>query len=216
MKSLTKKQKKVLDYISDSLSKQEQSPTVNEIKNALGFKSTRSVSQYLEALVEKGYITKSSDARSIKLVNYYEKVNNETVLLPLYGLASCGTPEFYADENIQDYISVDEKLLKGNKKNYYLVRAKGTSMNKEIDNDSLVLLEKKDYYDEKENILAVVNGKAIIKKLFKGFSALLLMPSSTEDSHKPLVVRDDFYIAGKVICTIPDPNNTEEIRYVPL
>jgi len=137
MKSITKKQKKVLDFISEYISDKEKSPTVEEIRTGLGFKSTRSVSQYLDALVEKGYINKTSEARSIVLVDYqYESLGNETTLVPLYGLASCGSPDFYADDNIQDYIAVDEKLLKQEKKKYYLIRASGSSMDKEIDDAS--------------------------------------------------------------------------------
>ncbi|MDD3607304.1 MAG: transcriptional repressor LexA [Candidatus Moranbacteria bacterium] len=215
MKSLTSKQKKVLDFISDFIEKKNQSPTVEEIRSGLDFKSSRSVSQYLEALVEKRYITKTGDARSIKLVDCnYEEVGSDTTLLPLYGLASCGTPEFYADDNVEDYISVDKKLLKGDEKNFYLVRASGSSMNKEIEDSSLVLLEKKDYYDEKENILAIVDEKAVIKKIFRGNSGVLLMPSSTDKEHKPIVASEDLYIAGRVICSIPDPTNLNELQYV--
>ena len=126
MKSLTTKQKKVFDFISKYIADNEQSPTVEEIRTSLGFKSTRSVSQYLEALVEKNYVTKTNDARSIKLAEYEcEETWNETALVPLYGLASCGTPRFYADDNVEDYISVDKKLLKGKKeRKQYLKRIK--------------------------------------------------------------------------------------------
>lgn len=215
MKSLTVKQKKVLDFVSAFILKNDQSPTVEEIRSGLDFRSTRSVSQYLEALVEKRYITKSGDARSIKLAEYnYEVVGNETTLLPLYGLASCGTPEFYADDNVEDYISVDKKLLKKEADNFYLVRAAGSSMNKEIKDNSLVLVEKKEVYNEKENILAIIDGKAAIKKLFKGNSGVLLMPSSTDEKHKPIIASEDLFIAGCVICVIPDPTNLNELQYV--
>ena len=118
MKSLTIKQKKVLEFISEYISKNKQSPTIEEIRAGLEFKSTRSVSQYLEALVEKRYITKTGDARSINLIDCdYEEIGSATTLLPLYGLASCGTPEFYAEDNVEEYIEnlterTKKKLLK--------------------------------------------------------------------------------------------------------
>jgi repressor LexA len=214
MKSLTIKQKKVLEFISEYISKNKQSPTIEEIRAGLEFKSTRSVSQYLEALVEKRYITKTGDARSINLIDCdYEEIGSATTLLPLYGLASCGTPEFYAEDNVEEYISVDKKFIKEKEGNYYLVRTSGSSMNKEIDDSSLVLVEKKDYYSEKENILAVIDQKATIKKIHKGKSAILLMPSSTDKKHRPIVVKEDFFIAGSVVCVIPDPTSFE-LQYV--
>ena len=59
MKSLTVKQKKVLDFIVAYSQKQDKSPIIEEIRAALGFKSVRSVTQYLDALCEKGYIRRN-------------------------------------------------------------------------------------------------------------------------------------------------------------
>lgn len=215
MKSLTNKQKKVLDFISDFISDRTESPTVEEIRSGLGFSSSRSISQYLDALVQKGFISKSRSPRSITLVNYYENIENETVMLPLYGLASCGTPEFYADNNIEEYVSVDKQLIGAEKKNHYLVRASGTSMNKaDIPDSSLVLVKKKDNYQEGEKVVVVVDDKAAIKKMYKGDSAMLFAPASSDEKHKPIMVRDGYNIAGSVICTIPDPATINEPRYV--
>jgi len=76
------------------------------------------------------------------------------------------------------------------------------------------LIEKKDCYEERENILAIVDGKATIKKLFKGKSGMLLMPASTDKKHKPILVRDNFYIAGRVVSMIPDPMDLSELQYI--
>lgn len=215
MKTLSNKQKKVLDFISDFIKQEDKSPTVEEIRSGLGFSSSRSVSQYLDALVQKGFISKSRSPRSITLVNYYENIENETVMLPLYGLASCGTPEFYADNNIEDYVAVDKQLVRTDKKSHYLVRASGTSMDKAgIPDSSLVLVEKKDGYQEGEKVVVVVDDKAAIKKIYRGDSAMLFAPVSSEEKHKPIIMRDGYHIAGKVICTIPDPALVNEPRYV--
>ena len=176
------------------------------------------MSQYLESLVEKGYIRKSRNPRSIELVNYYENVENETILVPLFGLASCGTPKFFADNNIEEHISVDKNLLKREKDNYYIVKASGKSMTGiGIEDSSFVLIEKKDYYNNGENVVVIVDGMAVIKKVVRGESAISLIPISLErERYKPIIVKDNFNIAGRVVCTIPNPSRLDDIRIIPI
>ncbi|MBU0647505.1 transcriptional repressor LexA [Patescibacteria group bacterium] len=215
--NLTNKQKKVLDFITNHIDKTGQSPIIEEIKSNLGFKSTRSVSQYLDVLIQKKYIKKGNTPRSIQLVDYHKKIENKTVLIPMYGLASCGTPEFYADDNIEEYTRVDKNFLRNNTNDYFFIKASGTSMNKAgIDNGALVLIEKSNYCDDNEKVLAVIDGMATIKKAIKKDNVVILMPNSTDDKHKPIIVREDFAIAGKVVCTLPDPASLNEVQYVPI
>jgi repressor LexA len=165
-KNLTLKQKRVWDYINSYLKDYSVSPTIEEIQDSLGFRSTRSVSQYLEALRDKGYITKNRNARSIELLDPSESVRATTALIPLLGMASCGTPEFFADNNIEEYLPVDNALIKNTPSEYYLLKTSGTSMNKAgINDNSLVLIQKQDGYEQGDRVVAVIDDKATIKKL---------------------------------------------------
>lgn len=214
MKNLTAKQKRVLDFISSYFRDKDTSPTVEEIRSALGFKSVRSVTQYLDALFEKGYISRDSSHRSIQLVNYYENVENETTLLPVYGMATCGTPELYADNHIEEHIAVAKSFLKGQVEEFYLIRTSGTSMiGAGIPEESLLLLQKKDSYQEGDVVAVVLDGRATVKRVFNGSGAVILMPDSPDDKHAPIIVQDDFYIAGKVVRVLPDPQKAECVRY---
>lgn len=216
--SLTKKQKKVLDFIAEYINKHNQAPLTTEIQAALKFKSTRSVFQYLDALVEKGYIKKDRTPRSIKLVEDFKEIDGQTELIPLLGTASCGTPAFFADDNVEEFIPVDTKLLNNfNKHSYFLIRTSGTSMNKAgIKDDSLVLVEKLDSYTDGDRVVAVLDGLATIKRLHQGKDAYVLTPESTDPKHKPIIVKDELHLAGKVVCEIPDVTNMDSIKYVPI
>ena len=214
MKSLTVKQKKVLDFIVAYSQKQDKSPIIEEIRAALGFKSVRSVTQYLDALCEKGYISRERAHRSIQLVSYYESVGNETTLLPVYGMATCGTPELYAENHIEEHVAVSKSFLKGQAEEFYLIRTSGTSMmGAGIPEESLLLLQKKEAYQEGDIVAVVIDGKATVKRVFNGSGALILMPDSPDDRHAPIIVQDDFYIAGKMVRILPDPHKTELVRY---
>jgi repressor LexA len=202
-KNLTLKQKRVWDYINSYLKDYSVSPTIEEIQDSLGFRSTRSVSQYLEALRDKGYITKNRNARSIELLDPSESVRATTALIPLLGMASCGTPEFFADNNIEEYLPVDNALIKNTPSEYYLLKTSGTSMNKAgINDNSLVLIQKQDGYEQGDRVVAVIDDKATIKKLYKGDGAIMLSPASTDDIHKPIIATEGA-ICGRVVCVVP-------------
>lgn len=145
---------------------------------------------------------------------HYEKENE--VLVPLRGTASCGKPDFYAQDNIEDYISVDRSLIKDERDRYYFLRASGTSMlGAGINDSSLVLVFQKDYYENGDDVVAVLNSVACIKRIYKGKSALMLLPVTNDESHKPIVTSENVHIAGKVVCSIPTPSS-DEVQYIPV
>lgn len=70
MQKLTKSQQKVYDYLLDC-QKNGILPSVREICEATGFKSTSSVHAHLKALEKYGYITRKADlARGITVNNF--------------------------------------------------------------------------------------------------------------------------------------------------
>ncbi|NQV13585.1 MAG: repressor LexA [Parcubacteria group bacterium] len=216
--SLTRKQKVILDYIADYIEKKNMAPLTTEIQNELKFKSTRSVFQYLDALKAKGYIKKDNTPRSIKLVEDFKEIDGQTELIPLLGTASCGTPAFFADDNIEEYLPVDVNLLNNyNKHSYFLLKTSGTSMDKaDINDKSIVLVEKLDAYENGDKVVAILDGLATIKTLHKGNEAFVLTPESSDTKHKPIIVKNEFHIAGKVVCEIPDITDVGSVKYVPL
>lgn len=55
---LTEKQQHALDVITDFVERYGKSPTIEELKNLLHQKSKRGVTQYLEVLEKKGFISR--------------------------------------------------------------------------------------------------------------------------------------------------------------
>lgn len=64
----TKKQQELLQYIADFLGENDYAPSYREIMGALGYKSVSTVAVHVDALIAKGYLTKSDkSARSIRV-----------------------------------------------------------------------------------------------------------------------------------------------------
>lgn len=66
MKGLTERQNEVLEYIAETVRDRGYPPTIREIGNALGIRSTNGVNDHLKALERKGFINRSgSKSRAI-------------------------------------------------------------------------------------------------------------------------------------------------------
>jgi len=69
MQKLTDRQRAVLDFISESISDRGFPPTLREIGNRLGIRSTNGVNDHLRALERKGYLTREDmKSRTLRLV----------------------------------------------------------------------------------------------------------------------------------------------------
>ena len=206
---LTVKQENVLNSITEFISRYGKSPTIEELKETLGQKSKRWVVQYLETLEKKGFITRWRGFRSIRLWN---GVGFQQMLsIPILGYANAGTPLVNAAEENLGVLPVSKNVIKGDEKDYFMLKVEWTSMNnfvvnwKTIDNHSYILINKKDksinFNNSKDAYLFLVNGSATIKVAKKEWNNLYLMPKSNDDYHKPIVLSEDdnVEVNGKVI-----------------
>ena len=99
MKELNETQRKMYEYLAEQAQKGIV-PSVREIGEHVGLKSTGSVQRYLERLEEAGYIERDSmRSRSIRVKG--EK--QPTVQVPLIGTVTAGMP-ILAYESIEGYV----------------------------------------------------------------------------------------------------------------
>ena len=100
MKEFTQKHQRVLDYIRQCVD-DGVPPTVREICDSLGIKSTSTGHKYLRELEEMGYITMGGNRnRCIRLVGRQEE---KAVQVPLLGTVAAGMP-ILAVESLEGYV----------------------------------------------------------------------------------------------------------------
>jgi len=81
--SLTDLEQGILDYMVLYLRRNTYQPSIREIGRRFGIKSTKTVSEHLQALAEKGFIERDpSRSRGIRIVGL--DLDAETVSMPLY------------------------------------------------------------------------------------------------------------------------------------
>lgn len=203
---LTEKQQNVLDTITEFISKYGKSPTIEELKELLGQKSKRGVTQYLEALEKKGFITRGYWFRSIKLGN---SIGFQTTLnIPILGYANAGTPLANAEENDYGVLPISKNIISWDEKNYFVLKVEGTSMNKYevngkmIENGSYILINKNEStLNNSDAFLFVVNNSATIKKYKQEGNTVYLLPESNDEYHNPIILSsdDNVLVNGKVV-----------------
>lgn len=203
---LTEKQQHALDVITDFTSRYGKSPTIEELKNLLHQKSKRWVTQYLEVLEKKWFLSRGEWYRSIRLWNSIGM--QMTMNIPILWYANAGTPLAVAEANDYGTLPISKNLIKWDEKNHFVLRVSGTSMNKQIvngktiDNWSYVLIQKTNVsLNESDAFLFEVDGGATLKKYKKNANQIYLIPNSSEEHHTPIILseHDNVSASWKVV-----------------
>jgi repressor LexA len=172
-----------------------------------GFRSPRSVTQFLDALERAGYIERTKGARNVRILRPADGSpipdRADTVPIPLVGQVAAGRP-ILAAENVEAYIPVSTKLARG-RWQYFLLRVRGDSMNRAgIQDGDLALVRQQSTAQPGEHVVALIDDDATVKRLRVARDAIVLEPVSSNPVHRPIVVDRDFLIQGVVVASIPE------------
>ena len=203
--SISNKELTALRVMRDFLMKNGRMPSVRELMKEMEYKSPRSAAVILQQLIDKEILNKKEDG-SIQFIQYEfdaeETTSEQTVKIPLLGTIACGLP-ILAEENIEAMIAVSTKIAKPTNK-YFLLRAKGDSMNeKGINDGDLVLVKQQNTADNGDIVVALIDDEATIKELRLNDDNVLLLPRSSNKTHTPIILSRDFIVQGIVVSTIP-------------
>ncbi len=213
--SLTRLQEDTLFIIKRYIAKYGQSPTITELKKELGLSSLRSVTQRLEALEKKGFITRDRfQQRSIKIVHASSVyLPPDFVAVPVIASAGCDAMEVYAQDEFGEFIAVDKKLL-GRATSIAAIKAIGDSMQDAgINNGDYVVVEVTDQVKDGDRVVAIIGNMAVIKRLEHVHGKAILHPENAQGSYKPIIVsEEDSKVFGKVLSVIPNTEWVEDVR----
>jgi repressor LexA len=197
-----KRQKQILDYISENINKYGYAPTLTEIADFLGLSSLATVHEHLAVLEKKGLIRRYRGAvRGIEVVENENKniMGNNSVELPVLGFIACGAPlEPYTDPNAM--LAVSSTLIQPGQKSYVL-QAKGDSMIDDgiLNGDYLVIREQKEANNGDIVVAVLKNGFATLKRFYREANRIRLQPANSKMS--PMYVTE-VEIRGKVVSVI--------------
>ncbi|HEX8903388.1 MAG TPA: transcriptional repressor LexA [Longimicrobiaceae bacterium] len=194
---LTKIERRIYNYLVDYLKENTYQPSIREIGKRFGIKSTKTVSEHLQALADKGHIERdASRSRGVRIVgmNLFPSV----LSAPLYGKIAAGTPALMRD-NVRDSYELDRKLVTS--ADGFLLEVKGDSMvDAGIDDGDLVIVEPVPDDDVRngEIVAARIDGEGTIKRYFAKDGKIILEPANS--NYPPILVHEheDFTVLGRV------------------
>jgi len=160
------------------------------------------VVQYLEVLEEKGYIVRRKNAwRNIELRN--ADGGWGTVSIPVVANVGCDDLSVFAQEQADEFIEVDKHIV-DEAGEIVAVRAVGDSMNDAgINSGDYILVQFTNNVQNGDRVAAIVGDMVTVKRLERRDGVTILYPESKDPKYKPIILREDFKITGKVLCVIP-------------
>lgn len=194
---LSKIERRILNYLVDYLKEHTYQPSIREIGKRFNIKSTKTVSEHLQALADKGHIERdASRSRGVKIQGL--NLAPEVKTVPFYGKIAAGTPAL-APEGVTDRFELDRKLV--GSADAFLLQVKGESMiSMGVMDGDYVVVEPTDAgdLDNGDIIAARLGGEATVKRYFARDGKVVLEPANPGFAPTLVHEYDDFTVLGKV------------------
>ena len=173
MPSTSNKAQMIMDYVNQFIQENGYSPSVREIGEAVGLRSTASVSYHLQALQEKGLLQSAGvKGRKRALVTGVRPGQ-----IPVVGVVTAGVP-ILAVEN-------QEGTMPWNDPGCFALRVRGDSMiNAGILSGDKVVVRPQQTADDGQIVVARIEDEATVKRLRRRNGQVWLMPEN--DNYDPI------------------------------
>jgi len=215
MQGLTKRQEQTLDFIRSSIRERGYPPTLREIGEHMGIRSTNGVNDHLRALERKGYLRREDmKSRALRVVGEQETAasfshagaegssssDEDTIEVQVLGRVAAGLPVF-AEENVVDSVRIDRMLVKGSQ-DVFGLRVQGDSMIEAgILSGDYIFVKKQSTADRGDIVVALIGDDATVKYYFPERDYVRFQPANAQMA--PILVRaSDFkstMLLGKVV-----------------
>jgi repressor LexA len=199
--ALTKRQREILDFISNFVQKKGYSPSFEEIGSGMGLSSLATVHKHLTNLERKGMLKRDYNrSRSIDVIPPRTRAKLAAMpppetALPFVGRIAAGRPIETFEQ--QETISLNDVTRS---KDVFVLQVSGESMQDEhiVDGD-YVLVEKAKTARDGEIVVALVDGSdTTLKRLYREGEKIRLQPSNA--TMAPIMVpAHSVQVQGRVI-----------------
>ncbi len=221
--ALSERQEEVLQFVREAVRQHGYPPSIREIGEAVGLRSTSSVSYQLQVLQKKGYLQRHSGRpRTTELLQApsspppeppaadstapapaaFDIASQEAAYVPWVGHITAGGP-IIAKQQIEDTFPLPKQLV--GEGEHFLLQVRGDSMiNAAITHGDWVVVRAQENAENGEIVAAMLEGhgeesEATVKTFKKSDGHVWLMP------HNPLydpILGDNARILGKVVSVL--------------
>ena len=197
MKSISYRQRQILQCIVQHIELHGYPPTVREIGEAVNLTSSSTVYAHLRNLERAGLIKRDAGlTRAINLVSDAASSfrTKHIMNLPMVGSVAAGKPTL-AIEDIEDTYPVPRDFLGGS--DGFMLHVQGDSMVEDgIRDGDYVIVRRQPVADNGDTVVAIVDNEATVKRFYKEDERIRLQPANSAMS--PMYF-DEVGIVGKVV-----------------
>jgi len=200
------KQRRILDFIKDSLHNEYRCPTVREICTHVGLSSTSTVQSHLDpnknraiTVLEDTKPSISVDGNETSSSDNFEFLGAGLKQVPLIGTVQAGMP-ITAVENLESTLTLPVQLTGDS--DCFLLRVQGESMmNIGMYEGDMLIVRHQNTANNGDVVVARIDDEATVKRFYKENGHIRLQPEN--DDFDPIIV-DDCHIEGLVIGLVRD------------
>jgi repressor LexA len=196
MQGLTKRQEQTLDYIKESIEQRGYPPTLREIGEYMGIRSTNGVNDHLRALERKGYLRREDmKSRALRVVEQADTkaaalaarpVDDSLIDIRILGRVAAGLP-LLAEENVVDTVRVDRMMVKGGREVFGLRVAGDSMIDAGILNGDYIFVRKQPNADRGDIVVALIGDEATVKYYYPEKDYIRFQPANAQMA--PILVR---------------------------
>jgi repressor LexA len=164
---LPERQQKILVAIRDWVVKHGYSPSTRQIGEAVGLRSSSTVSRHLTSLEEKGFLSRGQsmsrpiDVRMFLQDNQAPAATNDSVSVPVVGDIAAGTP-ISAIEHLDDSLMLPRELT--GRGTIFALRVRGDSMiDAAICDGDMVVIRQQSEAHSGQIVAAMIDEEATVK-----------------------------------------------------
>jgi len=196
MSYLTERQRDVFRFIERRIKDDGVAPTLQEIADAFGFRSTASAQKHVAHLERKGFLERQKHQKRGLVLAQSRPPHGRAAELPLFGVVAAGAPveSIPGDERV--FVPAD--LLRNG--DHYVLRVRGDSMIGDgIHDGDLVVVQRTQTAADGEMVVALVGDEVTLKRIYRENESMLrLQPANPA---MPTIIRpaDEVQVQGVVV-----------------
>jgi repressor LexA len=198
---LTQLERRVYHYMIDFLAENTYQPSIREIAKRFQIKSTKTVSDLLHALENKGYILRDeSRSRGVRLIGFAAAGHTQPV--PYYGGIHAGEP-CLLPENRKYFITIDRRFVPS--EDVFFLKIKGDSMvGRGVLDGDFVMVSPSARAKDGDMVAARFGNEATVKTLTHRGATIVLEPANPDERSMEVQPNSDFGVMG-VVCGVFRP-----------
>ncbi|MEU7632979.1 transcriptional repressor LexA [Nocardia sp. NPDC049220] len=198
--TLPPRQQRILETIRDWVVRYGYPPNTREIGDAVGLRSSSSVSKHLKSLEERGFLRRSEtlsramDVRMFLSTTVQRETADDTVAVPVVGDIAAGTP-ILAEEHTDDSMRLPRELV--GRGTVFGLRVRGDSMvDAAICDGDIVVIRQQHEAHSGEIVAAMIDGEATVKVYRRRNGHVYLEPRNPAYN---VIDGDKAVVLGKVV-----------------